>query len=99
MQVKRSFERDPANRDVAFEDPVHIDCTELSLGADFCLESQKSLNVVCVKFGTKYGADYVNKLYFGVKKHLSVAHTFTCFTEDPTGLDPAILVLPLRHAW
>lgn len=52
-----------------------------------------------MKFGTKYGADYVNKLYYGVKKHLSFSHTFTCFTEDPAGLDSTISVQPLRHSW
>lgn len=46
-----------------------------------------SLHVVCVKYGTKYGADYVNKLYYGVKTHLSLPHTFHCFTESAEGLD------------
>ena len=54
---------------------------------------------MCVKYGTKYGADYVNKLYWGVKKHLSLPHTFSCFTEDPSGLDEEILVKPLQHKW
>ena len=26
-------------------------------------------------------------------------HHFSCFTEDPTGLDPAIKIKPLKHAW
>lgn len=57
------------------------------------------LNVVCVKYGTKYGADYVNKLYWGVKENLSLEHTFTCFTEDGSGLDPQIRVQPLHNTW
>ena len=55
-------------------------------------EGGKPLNVVCVKYGTKYGSDYVNKLYAGVMRHLSIEHTFTCFTEDGEGLDVNIRV-------
>ena len=53
------------------------------------------INVVCVKYGTKYGPDYVNKLYHGVRKNLSLKHTFSCFTENAEGLDPNVKVLPL----
>jgi hypothetical protein len=52
-----------------------------------------------VKYGTKYGADYVNKLYYGVKNNLTLTHKFYCFTEDPTGLDKNILIKPLMHKW
>jgi hypothetical protein len=45
------------------------------------------IEVVCVKYGTKYGADYVNKLYEGIEKNLTLPHRFSCFTEDSTGLD------------
>jgi hypothetical protein len=55
--------------------------------------------VVCVKYGTKYGADYVNKLYYGVKKNLSREHRFMCFTEDGSGLDKNIEVMKLKHKW
>ena len=70
---------------------------QLREGVEDFERDQKPLNVVCVKYGTKYGADYVNKLFAGVKRHLSIAHTFTCFTEDSSGLDPQIVVQPLRH--
>ena len=56
---------------------------------------EASILVVCVKYGTKYGADYVNKLYFGVKTNLSLPHKFACFTEDGEGLDKNISVIPL----
>ena len=50
----------------------------------------------CVKFGTKYGADYVNKLYNGVVRNLkSVNFTFFCLTEDPSGLDEGVKTIPL----
>lgn len=57
------------------------------------------LRVVCVKYGSKYGSDYVNKLFRGVKTHLSLPHRFHCFTEDGDGLDPEIGVIPLRNHW
>jgi len=47
--------------------------------------------VVCVKWGTKYDAEYVNKLYRGVFRNLEkVKFEFFCFTDDPEGLDPNI---------
>ena len=71
--------------------PVHLDCNA-PMESGSVEYSYLPLNVVCVKYGTKYGADYVNKLFWGVKKHLSLEHTFTCFTEDSQGLDPEIIV-------
>lgn len=58
-----------------------------------------SVSFVCVKYGTKYGADYVNKLYQGVKDNCSLPFTFSCFTEDATGLDRNVLVKPLKNKW
>lgn len=54
---------------------------------------------MCVKYGTKYGADYVNKLYYGVKTNCSLEFDFTCFTENPEGLDSQIKVQPLKNKW
>ncbi|RHY38782.1 hypothetical protein DYB30_013912 [Aphanomyces astaci] len=49
--------------------------------------SHVHITVVCVKWGVKYGADYVNKLYRGVARHLkSVPFTFCCLTDDPAGI-------------
>ena len=55
------------------------------------------LIVVCVKYGTKYGADYVNKLYRGIERNLTLPHKFCCFTENAEGLDINIQVLPLEQ--
>ena len=66
--VARSFNQDAANKDSPFVEPVPIDCAKFALEtAEFERDSEKPLNVVCVKYGTKYGADYVNKLFYGVK--------------------------------
>jgi hypothetical protein len=51
--------------------------------------------VVCLKYGTKYSADYVNKLYNMVSRNLTVQHEFVCFTENPNGIDERIRVEPI----
>lgn len=53
------------------------------------------VNVICMKWGTKYGAEYVNRLYAGVRKHLKRPHRFVCFTDDATGIDPGVEIKPL----
>lgn len=56
------------------------------------------INVVCLKWGTKYGPEYVNRLYAGIKRNTTVGFKFWCFTEDATGLIPEVNVLPLPYA-
>lgn len=60
-------------------------------------------HVVCLKWGTKYPADYVNRLYRMVARHLSRPFSFHCMTENPEGLLPDVDVLPLEetglHGW
>ena len=53
------------------------------------------LNIVCVKYGMKYPAHYVNKLYYGVKRFLTIPYNFICFTEDPQGLNKNIQICKL----
>ena len=38
--------------------------------------------VVCLKWGNKYSAEYVNKLYSMVKRNLTIDYEFVCFTEN-----------------
>ena len=56
------------------------------------------LNVICVKHGTKYGPEYVNKLYNMVQRHLTIDHKFVCFTENAKKIEPNIEIrlLPNR---
>ena len=55
------------------------------------------MNILTLKVDTKYSADYVNRLYQGIKRNTSVDFKFYCYTEDPTGLLPNILVVPLEN--
>ena len=43
-------------------------------------------NVICMKWGSKFGADYVNKLYSMVARNLSAPFKFVCFTDDSSGI-------------
>lgn len=52
-------------------------------------------NIITVKHGTKYNADYVNRMYNMISRNVTLPHKFYCFTEDPTDLDPGIKVMPL----
>lgn len=56
------------------------------------------INIVSLKWGTKYGPEYVNRLYAGVKRHTQEPFRFWCFTDDATGINPAIQIEPLRYS-
>jgi hypothetical protein len=60
---------------------------------------QKNVNskyyVLCLKHGTKYSADYVNKLYNMVKRNCTLDYDFVCLTDDTNGLNSNILTVPL----
>ena len=52
-------------------------------------------NIICMKWGTKFGASYVNRLYDMVERNTTVPHRFVCFTDDANGLNPNIETRPL----
>lgn len=52
-------------------------------------------NVMCIKWGTKFPAYYVNRLYRGVARALDRPFRFICVTEHPEGIIPEVEVLPL----
>lgn len=60
------------------------------------------VNVVCLKWGDKYGPEYVNRLYRAVHRHVdSTRHgklRFWCFTEDPKGILPDVRIHDLPHS-
>ena len=55
----------------------------------------QSVNVLCIKWGNKYGPDYVNRLHSMVRRHLRRPFRVVCLTDDGTGIDPAIEVKPI----
>ncbi len=46
--------------------------------------------IICIKWGTKYGADYVNKLYGMVSRNITPPFRFVCFTDDTTDIRPEV---------
>lgn len=52
--------------------------------------AQKTVNVICMKWGTKYGAEDVNILHSMVKRHLKMPHRFVCLTDDRTGINEGV---------
>ena len=54
-----------------------------------------TVNIICMKWGDKYGPDYVNKLFNMVSRNLTKNFRFICFTEEKSGLQKSIEVFPL----
>lgn len=52
----------------------------------------QAVNVLCIKWGKKYGPEYVNKLHSMVHRHLHRPFRFVCLTDDGAGIDPAVEV-------
>jgi len=50
---------------------------------------------MCMKWGTKYGPEYVNHLYGMVQRHLSGPFRFVCLTDDPADVRPQVECMPL----
>lgn len=58
-------------------------------------DSDTLVNVICLKWGKRYGPHYVNILYDGVRKYLHRPFRFVCVTDDPTGLQAGIDTAPI----
>ena len=89
-------EKDRVKIDVSPPSPV--DCGNAPLVGNEGVD----LTVVCVKWGTKYGPEYVNRLYAGVRRHLRKRHRFVCLTDDASGLrtkDDDFEVRELPKGW
>lgn len=56
---------------------------------------QTPVNVICMKWGTLYGPEYVNFLRAGVGRHLKRPFRFVCFTDNTQGLRDDVQVFPL----
>ena len=51
--------------------------------------------VLCMKWGRRYGPDYVNTLYSMLRRHLSLRHRLVCLTDDVTGIRDEVERRPL----
>jgi hypothetical protein len=51
--------------------------------------------VLCMKWGTKYGPEYVNRLYAMVRRHLRGDFRFVCLTDRSEGVRSEVQCLPI----
>ncbi len=56
---------------------------------------EKVKNVICIKWGDAYDAEYVNKLQNMILRNTSYNINFYCFTDDSRGFNDTIIVKPL----
>jgi len=51
--------------------------------------------VVCMKWGDKFDAGYVNRLYRMVRRGLPAEPRFLCLTDDPRGIRSEVTTMPI----
>lgn len=83
------------------QDPLRAP-TVTGTGADRVSETRPGnsdggtpVNIVTLKWGTRYGPVFVNRLYRAIDRHLSRPFRFLCLTDDEAGLLPEIEAHPL----
>ena len=58
---------------------------------------EKKYHVVCLKHGTKYSAEYVNKLYNMIRKNCTLDFEFWCLTENAKEINSNVKILELPN--
>jgi hypothetical protein len=51
--------------------------------------------IICMKWGTRYPVDYVNRLWSMIQRQTSRPTRLVCYTDDPVGLDAGIVAYGL----
>ncbi|MEL6423796.1 MAG: hypothetical protein AAFQ42_15330, partial [Pseudomonadota bacterium] len=51
--------------------------------------------VVCMKWGTRYPSDYVNRLWSMIDRHTARPTRLVCYTDDAQGIDPSVTTAPI----
>ena len=57
--------------------------------------SEKTQTVICLKWGDRYGPEFVNRLFSMVVRKTARPLRFVCITDDPGGLTEGIEVMPM----
>lgn len=50
----------------------------------------KTKQIICINWGTKYGAPFINRLYGMVARHVTPPFRFVCFTDSTAGVRPEV---------
>lgn len=56
-----------------------------------------SKQFICMKWGTLYGSEYVNRLYYMIRANTTGPIRMVCLTDDTNGIDSDIECLPCPH--
>ena len=51
--------------------------------------------IICMKWGDRYSSDYVNRLYFSIKKFTKRKTDLICFTDNPNEINENVLCKPI----
>jgi hypothetical protein len=55
----------------------------------------ETVNIICMKWGDKFGPEYVNNLYHMVKRNITLPFRFVCLTENAEGIESDVEIKPL----
>lgn len=55
------------------------------------------IHIVCLKWGEKYGPEYVNNLFYSVRKNTTLPFKFHCFTDKIDGIDESVVIHSLPY--
>ena len=53
--------------------------------------------IICMKWGTRYGSEFVNRLYRSILRQTSRETRLVCFTDDGAGINPNVQIEPIPH--
>lgn len=59
------------------------------------VDASKQRFILCMKWGTKYGPEYVNRLYAMTRRHLSGDFRFICLTDNTAGIRSEVECYPI----
>ena len=51
--------------------------------------------IITLKWGDRYGPEYVNRLASAVRRHTKTGVSIVCFTDDAKGIDPSVEIHPI----
>lgn len=52
-------------------------------------------HIITLKWGNRYGPEYVNRLASAVQRNTTRPVSIICFTDDSSGIDPSVSVYPI----
>ena len=70
------------------------------IGADMNTDTTGPAVIICMKWGSLYGPDYVNVLYNAVADNIDIPFRFVCLTDDRAGILDAVECFDIPdHGW